>query len=68
MLTTMSLLWGVRCFYYDKLESTDQTFDDVEEFLKNKGFVRGGDVIINTASMPIQQKHRTNTIKLQVVK
>lgn len=68
MLTTMSLLWGVRCFYYDKMESTDQTFDDVEDFLKQKGFVREGDVIINTASMPIHQKFRTNTIKLQVVK
>lgn len=68
MLTTMSLLWGVRCFYYDKMESTDQTFDDVEDFLKEKGFVREGDVLINTASMPIHQKYRTNTIKLQVVK
>lgn len=68
MLTTMSLLWGVRCFYYDKMESTDQTFDDVEDFLKQKGFVREGEVIINTASMPIHQKFRTNTIKLQVVK
>ena len=68
MLTTMSLLWGVRCFYYDKMVSTDQTFDDVEEFLKQKGLVKAGDISINTASMPIHEKHRTNTIKLQVVK
>lgn len=67
MLTTMNLLWGVRCFYYDKMVSTDQTFDDVTEFLKDKGLVHEGDLSINTASMPIHQKHRTNTIKLQIV-
>lgn len=68
MLTTMNLLWGVRTFFYDKMVSTDQTFEDVTEFLKEKGFLHEGNVSINTASMPIHQKHRTNTIKLQVVK
>ena len=68
MLNTMNLLWGVRTFFYDKMESTDQTFEDVTAFLKEKGLLHEGDVSINTASMPIQQKHRTNTIKLQVVK
>lgn len=68
MLTTMNLLWGVRCFFYDKMVSTDETFEDITTFLKDKGLLREGDVSINTASMPIQQKHRTNTIKLHVVK
>lgn len=68
MLTTMNLLWGVRTFFYDKMVSTDQTFEDVTAFLKEKGLLHEGDVCINTASMPIQEKHRTNTIKLTVVK
>lgn len=68
MLTTMNLLWGVRCFFYDKMESTDQTFEDITEILKDKGLLHEGDICINTASMPIQQKHRTNTIKLHVVR
>lgn len=68
MLTTMNLLWGVRCFFYDKMESTDQTFEDITALLKDKGLLHEGDVSINTVSMPIQQKHRTNTIKLHVVK
>lgn len=68
MLTTLNLLWGVRTFFYDKLVSTDQTFEDVTLFLKENGYLMEGDVAINTASMPIQQKHRTNTIKLTVVK
>jgi pyruvate kinase len=68
MLTTMNLLWGVRTFFYDQMVSTDQTFEDVTAFLKGKGLLHEGDVCINTASMPIQQKHRTNTIKLTIVK
>lgn len=68
MLTTMNLLWGVRCFFYDKMTSTDETFEDITTLLKEKGLLHEGDVSINTASMPIQQKHRTNTIKLHVVK
>src|ERR1700710_610392 len=29
LLNALSLVWGVRAFYYDKLESTDQTIADV---------------------------------------
>lgn len=67
LLNTMSLIWGVRGFYYDKEVSTDDTFADIEEILKEKGHIEAGDVFITTASMPIHAKGRTNTIKLNVV-
>ena len=68
LLNTMNLIWGVRGFYYDKEVSTDDTFSDIEEILKSKGHIRNGDVFITTASMPIQERGRTNTVKLNVVK
>jgi pyruvate kinase len=52
---------------YSKQESTDTTFEDIENTLKKDGFVRTGDVIINTASMPLASKGRTNMLKLHVV-
>ena len=64
----MNLIWGVRGFYYDKEVSTDDTFSDIEEILKSKGHIKDGDVFITTASMPIQERGRTNTVKLNVVK
>jgi len=67
LLTRLSLVWGVRGFYYDKYVSTDQTFQDVTEILKEEGMVRPGDCIINCASMPIHKKQRTNTIKVTFV-
>lgn len=67
LLTRLSLVWGVRGFYYDEYVSTDQTFQDVTDVLKNEGIVKAGDCIINCASMPIHKKQRTNTIKVTFV-
>lgn len=67
ILKTLSLVWGVRAFYYDKFESTDQTFNDVNQILKQYGHVRTSDVVVNTASMPILKRARTNALKVSVV-
>ena len=67
LLNTMNLIWGVRGYYYNKEVSTDDTFSDIEEILKEKGHLKKGDVFITTASMPIHARARTNTIKLNVV-
>ena len=67
MLATLNLVWGVRCFYYDRFTTTDGTFKDVTDILKNSGKLEVGDVIVNTASMPIHQRHRTNTLKVTIV-
>jgi pyruvate kinase len=66
MLNTLNLVWGVRGFYYDKFESTDNTIADIKETLLQEGHLQKGDVFINTASMPINEQKRTNMIKLSV--
>jgi pyruvate kinase len=68
LLTTLSLVWGVRSFYYNGFESTDQSIQDVNYFLLENGYVDKGDIIINTASMPIQERARTNAIKVTELK
>jgi pyruvate kinase len=67
LLTQMSLVWGVRAYYYESQVSTDATFEDIENTLKNDGHVISGDVIINTASMPLKQKGKTNMLKVHIV-
>src|ERR1700712_2439361 len=67
LLKALSLVWGVRAFYYDKLESTDQTISDVNEILKAENLIEVGDVIINTAAVPIHKKGKTNMLKVSVV-
>ena len=67
LLKIMSLVWGVRSFYYDKYESTDQTIADSITFLKEKEFVKHEDMVINIASVPIYERGRANMIKLSYV-
>lgn len=67
LLNTLSLLWGVRGFYYDKFDSTDKTISEVNNILKAEKLVESGDVVINTASIPIQKKGKTNMIKVNII-
>lgn len=67
LLTSLSLLWGVRTFTYNKSESTDATIRDVNDILKEKELIKAGDVVINTASTPLHEKGRTNTVRVSVV-
>ncbi|MCH8554875.1 MAG: pyruvate kinase [Schleiferiaceae bacterium] len=68
ILNTLSLVWGVECHYYDNMISTDQTFDEINAYLKDKGRIAKGDLIINIASMPIKDSGMTNMLKLDQVK
>lgn len=67
ILATLNLVWGVRCYYYDKLTTTDETIKDVVEILKVHKQVKPGQVIINTGTMPLKAKGRTNMLKVTVV-
>jgi pyruvate kinase len=67
LLNALSLLWGVKTFYYDKLDSTDKTISDVNNILKAENLVQIGDVVINTAAIPISKKGKTNMLKVTVI-
>ncbi|MFZ6050724.1 pyruvate kinase [Halocola ammonii] len=64
ILSMMSLVWGVRAIYYDKMVSTDHTIADIKYILKKKGHIEEGDLIINIASMPISEMGMSNMVKL----
>lgn len=67
LLTQLSLVWGVTTFYYDKTVSTDHTIADIKYLLKKLNHVKVGDLIINTASMPIEESGNTNMLKLSYI-
>lgn len=64
ILNMLSLVWGVRGFYYDKFVSTDHTIDDIKFILRKEGYVEDDDLVINIASMPIANKGMSNMIKV----
>lgn len=67
ILSQLSLIWGVRGFYYNKDISTDHTISDIKFILKRDGYIVQDDFIINIASIPLGEKGKTNMIKLTVV-
>ncbi len=67
MLATLNLVWGVRCYYYDRFTTTDETIADVVEILKSAGKIKAGELIVNTGSMPLHRRHRTNMLKVTIV-
>jgi pyruvate kinase len=67
MLATLNMVWGVRCFHYDKFSSTDETIEDLTNDLKNRNLIKEGDIIVNTGSMPLHKRFKTNMLKITVV-
>ena len=68
ILTRLSLLWGVKAFYYDKFVSTDETIEDVNAIACKKGYLDVGDMLISLAAMPIQEKGMVNTLRVTEIK
>jgi pyruvate kinase len=68
LVNQLSLSWGVRAFHYAEEESLDDIITDQIGILKERGFVKEGDVVVNTGSTPIAEHLPTNVIKLTTVK
>ncbi len=67
MLNTLNLVWGVRGFFYDRFTSTDETIKDVNTILEKEKIVKRGDILVNTGSMPIEKRYRTNMMRVTLV-
>jgi pyruvate kinase len=67
LLNSLSLVWGVQGFFYDKFESTDETILEVNQMLKDLKIIKKGDVVINTAAIPMVRKGKTNMLKITTI-
>jgi pyruvate kinase len=67
ILTQLNLIWGVKGLYYNKRVSTDQSIADIKQILKKEGLVKKGDLVINIASIPIEESGKSNMLKLSEV-
>ena len=54
-------------YFYDKMVSTDHTISDSKYMLKKMGLLKEGDIVINIASVPIEDKGNSNMVKLSYV-
>ena len=68
ILNTLSLVWGVTGFYYDNETGTDETVADTKQILREEGFLKSKELVLNVASMPIKEKGMTNMMRLSYLK
>ncbi|MBS1748020.1 MAG: pyruvate kinase [Bacteroidetes bacterium] len=64
LVNQLSLSWGVRAFYYDEEVSLDDIIFDQINILKERGFIKSEDVVINTGSTPVNLHLPTNVLKI----
>jgi len=67
LLSRLSLVWNVRAYYYDSKTNTDDTIKAVIGMLVKDNLLQKGDVVINTAAMPVLENRKTNALKISTV-
>ena len=67
LVNQLSLSWGVRAFYYDEEESLDDIMFDQIDILKERRFLKKGDIVVNTGSTPVDLHLPTNVLKITTV-
>jgi len=67
ILSQLNLIWGVKTFYYNKRISTDHTIADIKYLLKKNAFLLKGDLVVNIASIPLEDLGGSNMLKLSYV-
>jgi pyruvate kinase len=63
----LNLVWGVRCFFYDGFNTTDETITEVLHILKSKNRIKSGQTVVFVGSMPLKTRGMTNMMKVALV-
>ena len=67
LVNQLSLSWGVRAFFYDEEQSMDDIVSDEIKILQERGFLKSGDIVVNTGSLPVHLHLPTNMLKITKV-
>lgn len=67
LINQLSLSWGVKAFFYSEEETLDTIIEDQINILKHRGFLKSGDIVVNTGSTPVQLHLPTNILKISKV-
>ncbi len=67
LLRRMSLVWGVRAFYFADCGNINDYVEYSINFLLSQNLIKKNDLIVHVGSIPIIERGKTNMIKLSVV-
>jgi pyruvate kinase len=67
LINQLSLSWGVRALFYNEEASLDNIIADQINILKERGYLKNGDIVVNTGSTPVDLHLPTNVLKITKV-
>lgn len=67
LLRKLSLVWGVKAFYFENHEKIDDAINYSIKVLKSEGLLRDNDVVVHAGSTPFEERGQTNMIKVSYV-
>ncbi len=68
LVSKLSLVWGIRAFYYPiKHEFIEQAINSTVDFLKGKGHVEDGNIVVHVGDLRMREKGRSNMLKVSYV-
>lgn len=67
LLTKMSMVWGVRAYYFANCNVINEYIDYTLGFLLSQNLIKKGDLVVHVGSIPIMKRGKTNMIKLSKV-
>ena len=68
LINDLSLVWGVRTYYFGECTQINEYIEYTEEFLVSNNLLKKGDLVVHVGSIPILQKGKTNMLKLTQVR
>jgi pyruvate kinase len=64
LICHLSLVWGVRTYFFAECNNVNDYFEYTDEFLVRQNLLKKGDLVVHVGSIPILEKGKTNMMKL----
>jgi pyruvate kinase len=64
LINDLSLVWGVRTYFFGECQNVNDYIIYTEEFLVSQNLLKKGDLVVHVGSIPIMEKGKTNMLKL----
>jgi pyruvate kinase len=66
-LNRLELVWGIQTYKIHPYQNSEEALTQIEELLIKIGMVSKGDLIVVTIGTPVQQRAKTNTVRVYTV-
>ena len=67
LVRKMALIWGAHAYHAEEADNIDVAIEQSIVNLKERGYIKQGDVVVHVGSTPFEEKGQTNMIKLSYI-